>query len=142
MIRWRTRTRLDDSLDVVAAHGLGGLCGALLTGVFAEKAWGGTDGLLAGNPWQVVIQAVGVVATMAYSGTASFLILKAIGAVVPLRTGDVVQATGMDLTMHEEEAYASGEGAVLLEGPGLFDAEVAVVPGLSTSPTDAAGGVA
>jgi hypothetical protein len=48
----------------------------------------------------------------------------------------------MDLTMHEEEAYASGEGAVLLEGPGLFDAEVAVVPGLSTSPTDAAGGVA
>ena len=56
---WRARTRLDDSLDVVAAHGVGGTVGALLTGVFASKAWNGTaDGLLYGNPAQLGIQAV------------------------------------------------------------------------------------
>ena len=58
---WRARTRLDDSLDVVAAHGVGGTVGALLTGVLASKAWNGaTDGLLFGNPRQLVIQAVAV----------------------------------------------------------------------------------
>ena len=60
---WRARTRLDDSLDVVAAHGLGGTVGALLTGVFAEKAWNTTaDGLLFGNPAQLGIQAAAVLA--------------------------------------------------------------------------------
>ena len=75
---YRARTRLDDSLDVVAAHGLGGTVGALLTGVFASKNWNGTvDGLLHGNPGQLGIQAIGVVAAIAYSGVASYLLLKA-----------------------------------------------------------------
>ena len=66
---YRARTRLDDSLDVVAAHGLGGTVGALLTGVFASKAWNGTaDGLLYGNPAQLGIQALAVLAALAYSG--------------------------------------------------------------------------
>ena len=57
---WRAKTRLDDSLDVVAAHGVGGTVGALLTGVFAQKALNGVaDGLLFGNPGQLGIQAVG-----------------------------------------------------------------------------------
>src|SRR5512141_104756 len=68
-IVWRARTRLDDSLDVVAAHGLGGTVGALLTGVFAQKSWNGTaDGLLFGNPRQLGSQAIAVLATMVYSG--------------------------------------------------------------------------
>ena len=63
---WRARTRLDDSLDVVAAHGLGGTVGALLTGLLADKAWGSSsDGLLRGNPRQLGVQAVAILAVMA-----------------------------------------------------------------------------
>jgi Amt family ammonium transporter len=142
VIRWRSRTRLDDSLDVVAAHGLGGLTGALLTGVFAEKAWGGVDGLLAGNPRQLLIQLIACAVTVVYSGVASFVILKAIGFFVPLRSREGLEATGMDLTMHEEEAYASGEGAILLDEAALFEPGANVIPGLSASPTGATGGAA
>ncbi len=141
-IRWRSRTRLDDSLDVVAAHGLGGLTGALLTGVFAEKAWGGTDGLLAGNPRQVVIQLVACLVTLAYSGVASFALLKVIGFLVPLRSREGLEATGMDLTMHEEEAYASGEGAILIDEMSMFDPAVGLVSGIAASPSGATGGAA
>src|SRR3954466_352384 len=65
----RSRTRLDDSLDVFAGHGIGGMTGALLTGVFAQKAWNaaGADGLIAGNAAQLAIQALGVVSSIAYS---------------------------------------------------------------------------
>jgi Amt family ammonium transporter len=112
---WRVRTRLDDSLDVVAAHGLGGTVGALLTGVFAEKAWNGTvDGLLFGNPAQLGIQAAAVVAAMAYSGAATFVLLKLIGLVVPLRAESTEEGLGMDVSQHGEEAYADGEGAILV----------------------------
>jgi Amt family ammonium transporter len=133
VIRWRSRTRLDDSLDVVAAHGLGGLTGALLTGVFAEKAWGGVDGLLAGNPRQVGIQAIACLVTLAYSGAASFLLLKAIGVLIPLRSREGMEAVGMDLTMHEEEAYASGEGAILVDEPGMFETALDGVAGVPQS---------
>src|SRR4029453_5616947 len=70
----RSRTRLDDSLDVFAGHGVGGITGALLTGVFASKAWNaaGNDGLLAGNAAQVGIQALGVVSSVVYSALATF----------------------------------------------------------------------
>ncbi len=113
-ILWRSRTRLDDSLDVVAAHGLGGATGALLTGVFATAAAGGTDGLLAGNPRQVLVQALGIVAAMVYSGVATALLLKLIGLAMPLRSHGRDEAVGMDITQHGEEAYTHGEGAVLL----------------------------
>src|SRR5947209_3099348 len=75
-ILWRSRTRLDDSLDVSAAHGIGGLVGALLTGVFAQAAWGGADGLLSGKPGQLAVQAAGVLAAVLYSGIASLALLK------------------------------------------------------------------
>ena len=68
-ILYRVRTRLDDSLDVVAAHGLGGIVGALLTGVFAQKAWNGTaDGLLFGNPASSSSKLIAVLATLVFSG--------------------------------------------------------------------------
>ena len=76
----------DDSLDVVAAHGVGGTVGALLTGVFAQKALNGVaDGVLFGNPGQLVMQAIAVLAAIVYSGAISFVLLKLIGLVLPLR---------------------------------------------------------
>ena len=107
----RARTSLDDSLDVVAAHGLGGIVGALLTGVFATKALNGlADGALYGNPGQLAIQATAVVAAIAYSGVASFILLKIVGAVIPLRASSEDEVVGLDLTQHGEEAYLHAEG--------------------------------
>jgi ammonium transporter, Amt family len=113
---WRARTSLDDSLDVVAAHGLGGTVGALLTGVFAQKALNGVaDGVLFGNPMQLAIQATAVVAAIVYSGVGSLVLLKVIGMVVPLRTDAAEEDAGLDLMEHGEEAYvqSSGSSAVL-----------------------------
>jgi Amt family ammonium transporter len=108
----RVRTTLDDSLDVVAAHGLGGTVGALLTGVFAQKALNGVaDGLLFGNPAQLMIQGAAVLASIAYSGALTFILLKLIGAVMPLRADAADESTGMDLTQHGEEAYVHAEGS-------------------------------
>jgi Amt family ammonium transporter len=111
---WRSRTRLDDSLDVVAAHGLGGTVGALLTGVFAAAAWGGTDGWLAGNAGLVGKQAVAVLATLGYSAGMTLVLLKLVDRVLPLRVGRREEAVGVDVHQHGEEAYTSGEGAILV----------------------------
>ena len=112
---WRAKTELDDSLDVVAAHGIGGTVGALLTGVFANKALNGVaDGVLFGNPWQLVVQMTAVAATMAYSGIASFALLKAIGAITALRASAADETAGLDLSQHGEEAYVHADGASAL----------------------------
>jgi Amt family ammonium transporter len=110
----RARTRLDDSLDVLAGHGVGGISGALLTGVFASAQWGGVDGLLHGRPVQLGLQAIGVLAAIVYSGGMSVILLKLVGAVIPLRVADKGQGVGLDITQHGEEAYTHGEGALLL----------------------------
>jgi Amt family ammonium transporter len=108
---FRAKSQLDDSLDVVAAHGLGGTVGALLTGVFAQKAINGVfDGLLYGNPGQLGIQAVAVGAAIVYSGVVTFILLKIIGMVIPLRASVSDEDTGLDLTNHGEEAYVHGGG--------------------------------
>jgi Amt family ammonium transporter len=117
----RARTSLDDSLDVVAAHGLGGTVGALLTGVFAQKAFNGVaDGLLFGNAGQVAIQGVAVLAAIVYSGAVSFVLLKIIGAVMPLRADADGEREGLDISQHGEEAYvhAEGTGGALLKAVG------------------------
>ena len=107
----RSKTSLDDSLDVVAAHGVGGTVGAILTGVFAEKSLNGVfDGAIAGNPGQVGIQAVAVLTAIVYSGAMSFILLKVISLFVPLRATAADEATGLDVTMHGEEAYLHGAG--------------------------------
>ena len=107
----RAKTSLDDSLDVVAAHGVGGTVGALLTGVFAQKALNGlADGALFGNPAQLGIQATAVAAAIVYSGVVSFILLKVIGLVIPLRASDADEAGGLDLGCHNEEAYIHSEG--------------------------------
>ena len=107
----RARSGLDDSLDVVAAHGVGGTVGALLTGVFADKAINGLfDGALYGNPGQLVTQAIAVGVAIVYSGVVSFVLLKIIGLVLPLRATAADETTGLDITLHGEEAYLHAEG--------------------------------
>ena len=105
-IQLRAKTSLDDSLDVIAAHGVGGTVGALLTGVFAQKSLNGiADGLLFGNPQQVLIQGTAILAAMVFSGAVSFALLKLIGLVIPLRVSREDESTGLDIPMHGEEAY-------------------------------------
>jgi Amt family ammonium transporter len=108
----RAKTSLDDSLDVVAAHGVGGTVGALLTGVFADKAINGVQsGLLFGNPGQLGIQAVAILAAIVYSGVLSFVLLKIVGVIIPLRPSRADETVGLDVSMHGEEAYLHAEGA-------------------------------
>jgi Amt family ammonium transporter len=112
---WRARTRLDDSLDVFAAHGLGGVSGALLTGVFAQESVNGVaDGLLFGNVRQLAVQAFTVAVVFLYSGLMTFLILKGLSLVMPIRAVLREERLGLDIVNHGEEAYSSGEGALLL----------------------------
>jgi Amt family ammonium transporter len=115
IIAWRTRTRVDETLDVLAAHGTAGLLGILFIGFFAQKSWNGVaDGLLYGNAAQLWDQVLAVLAAPAYAFAMTFVLLKVIGALMPLRVSDREEATGMDVTQHGEEAYVTGEGAILL----------------------------
>jgi Amt family ammonium transporter len=108
----RVKTTLDDSLDVVAAHGVGGTVGALLTGVFADKAINGVQsGLLFGNPGQMGIQAAAILAAIVYSGVLSFVLLKIVGVIIPLRPSRTDETVGLDVSMHGEEAYLHAEGS-------------------------------
>ena len=112
----RPRTRVDETLDVLAAHGIAGLTGILFIGFFAQESWNGvSDGLLYGNAAQLGDQALAVAAAPAYAFVVTFVLLKAIGAVWPLRGSERDEALGMDVIHHGEEAYASGEGAILVE---------------------------
>jgi ammonium transporter, Amt family len=112
---FRARTRLDDSLDVVAAYGLGGTVGALLTGVLAQKAWNGVaDGLAFGNPRQLWIQFLAVLASIVYSAAGTFVLLKLVALAAPLRAAAREEGLGLDVTQHGEEAYAAAEGAILV----------------------------
>jgi len=124
----RAKTSLDDSLDVVAAHGVGGTVGALLTGVFAQKALNGVaDGALYGNPGQLAIQGAAVLAAIVYSGVMSFILLKLISLVMPLRATAAEETEGLDISQHGEEAYlTSGGGASMAES-----GSSAAVPALS-----------
>ena len=92
----------DDSLDVFGVHGIGGIVGALLTGVFAVEAIGGKAGLLDGNPDQVWTQAYGIGATIIYCAVGSFIILKVVDVLVGLRVSEEVERDGLDLALHGE----------------------------------------
>ena len=97
----------DDSLDVFGVHAVGGIIGALLTGIFCAKGLGGVgfgDGI-SGMGAQVWVQIIGVTVTMVYSGAVSFIILKAVDAVVGLRVGDDEETEGLDLSQHDERGY-------------------------------------
>lgn len=92
----------DDALDVFGIHGIGGIVGAVLTGVFASKAIGGTAGLLEGNPGQVLTQLWGIAATIVWCAVASFILLKIIDMIVGLRVDEETERDGLDLSLHGE----------------------------------------
>ncbi len=95
----------DDSLDAFGVHGVGGIVGAILTGVFAVEAIGGTPGLIEGNAGQVVTQLWGIVATIVYCGVLTFVILKVIDAVMGLRVSKEVEIEGLDINLHGEVVH-------------------------------------
>jgi Amt family ammonium transporter len=105
----KLRLKYDDSLDVFGVHGIGGIVGTLLCGVFATAAVSispenptGLPGLLDGNPRQVLVQAYGVLVTVVWSGAGTLMLLKIIGAVVPLRVSPEDEQAGLDISMHGE----------------------------------------
>lgn len=103
----KSRLGYDDALDVVAVHGLGGLWGALATGLFASTAWNpaGADGLFFGNPKLFVVQAYGAFATILYSMLVTLIILKIVNKTVGLRVSEEEEVQGLDLTQHSEAGY-------------------------------------
>ncbi len=105
----KPRFGYDDTLDVFGIHGLGGTWGAIATGLFASKAVNpaGADGLFHGNPGQLTAQIISVLAVAALSAAATFVILKVVAAVTPLRVTRRDEYSGLDLALHGETAYGS-----------------------------------
>ena len=96
----------DDALDVWGIHGMSGIWGAIATGIFAVPAIGGTAGLLYGNPEQVVIQVISVIATIVYAFTISFILAKVLDkAMGGIRVDESEEIGGLDKNLHEESAY-------------------------------------
>ncbi len=127
IILWRPRTRVDETLDVLAAHGTAGLVGILFVGFIAQRAWNGiSNGLLYGNAAQLGHQAIAALAAPAYAFAATFVLLRLIGLAMPLRTTEHEEALGMDVVQHGEEAYATGEGAILVSTDAGIESAVAV----------------
>ena len=128
VIVYRSRTRLDDSLDVWAAHGTGGAVGALLTGVFAAEVWGGASGAIDGNIGMVGTQAIAILGAALYSGIGTLILLKALSFVVKFRRPLGEEGIGLDVVLHGEEAYAKGEGAVLVHPDGIATSSGTTAP--------------
>jgi ammonium transporter, Amt family len=96
------RLRYDDSLDVFGVHGIGGMTGILLTGVFATASIGGTSGLLEGNPHLLLTQFYGVAVTLGWTAVATYLLLKLVSLFVPLRVSLQQELEGLDISQHGE----------------------------------------
>lgn len=127
VIVWRPRTRVDETLDVLGAHGMAGLTGILFIGFVAQLSWNGkSNGLFYGNAAQLGHQALAALAGPAYAFTATFVLLRLIGLLMPLRSSEHEEALGMDVVQHGEEAYATGEGAILVSTEAGVDGPVAV----------------
>jgi Amt family ammonium transporter len=105
MLYLKKKRGLDDSLDVFAVHGVGGIWGALATGIFATAAIGGADGLLAGNGTQFLIQLAGVGAVGAFAFGGSWLLGKAVDVTMGLRVKELEEEIGLDISQHGERAY-------------------------------------
>jgi Amt family ammonium transporter len=130
VIVWRPRTGVDETLDVLAAHGIAGLTGILFIGFFAQMPWNGVaDGFAYGDSSQLGWQALAAAAAPAYAFIATYVLLRLIGVLVPLRVTEREEAVGMDVGQHGEEAYATGEGAILVISDGqTTDEDEELVP--------------
>jgi len=98
----KRRFNYDDSLDVFGVHGVGGMTGVLLAGVFATASIGGTSGLIEGNPHQLLIQIYGVGVTFGWSAAITYVLLKLVSAFVPLRVSKAHEMEGLDISQHGE----------------------------------------
>jgi Amt family ammonium transporter len=95
----------DDALDAFGVHAVGGIVGALLTGVFAIEQYGGTAGLIEGNAVQVLNQIEGIVIVFVYDAIVSLIILKLVDVFIGLRVSDEVEREGLDLALHGETVH-------------------------------------
>jgi Amt family ammonium transporter len=104
---WRARTRLDDSLDVFACHGAGGILGTIATGIFASAAINaaGPNGLLYGNMYQLIIQVFGVVVVGVFAFVGSYILLRVINVFTRVRVSPTEEDAGLDISQLGEEAY-------------------------------------
>jgi Amt family ammonium transporter len=119
-MQMRARTQLDDALDVFACHGVAGVVGALLTGVFATKGVnaGGGDGLLAGNPHQLTVQVIAVLSTIVLAGVGTAILLSVVKLFGGLRISLADEIAGIDVAEHGEQAYHGGDLDELAGGLG------------------------
>ena len=95
----------DDALDAFGVHAVGGIVGALLTGVFAVEAYGGQPGLFDGNAMQVLNQLYGILIVFGYDAIVSLIILKIVDVFIGLRVSDEVEREGLDLALHGETVH-------------------------------------
>jgi len=105
---FRMKRSVDESLDVWACHGIGGTWGAIATGIFATTLVNpaGANGLLYGNPGQLLTQIAAVSVTWVYAFVVTFILAKIIDATIGLRVRDEEEAVGLDISQHAEKAYA------------------------------------
>jgi Amt family ammonium transporter len=127
-VNLRFKLGYDDSLDAFGVHGIGGMLGALLTGVFAVPLVNGKAGLIAGNAGQVGVQLLSILVSVVFCGLATFVILKVVDALVGLRIKDVAEADGMDLSEHGESGYNLGDISLGHGVPGALTPHVSPVP--------------
>ena len=122
MIVWRPRTRVDETLDVLAAHGIAGFTGILFIGFFAQADWNGiSDGLVYGGSALLGDQALAALVAPLYAFAATFILLRLMAFGFRLRVTEREEAIGLDVMQHGEEAYVTGEGAILVEPDGERD---------------------
>jgi len=105
IVLMKNKLKFDDSLDVFAVHGVGGIWGALATAIFASSAISGTPGLLEGNIAQLLTQFIGVVAVAAFAFAATWVLGKLVDVTIGLRVGQVDETVGLDFSQHGERAY-------------------------------------
>jgi Amt family ammonium transporter len=123
----RPRTRVDETLDVLAAHGTAGLTGILFLGFVAQLSWNGvSNGLFYGNSHQLAWQAIAGLAGPTYAFVATFVLLRLLALLTPLRATEREEGVGMDVVQHGEEAYATGEGAILVSTEAALETPVSV----------------
>jgi Amt family ammonium transporter len=139
-VRLRARIHLDDSLDVVGVHGVGGAWGAIATGIFATATiTGGAEGLLHGDAEQFFNQVISVAATIAYSLVVTYVILKVIDVVMGLRVSEDEEILGLDASQHGERAYLLDGGAPYAGIPVIPEPVEYAAPSPSTNPAEARG---
>ena len=135
-VSYKSKVGVDDALDVFGVHGMAGIFGALATGLFADIAVNaaGANGLFHGNPRLFLVQIVGVLATVAWSGMLSFAILKGLALTVGLRVEKVDEQEGLDLAENGELAYGGSGSGVVIERDAAHMAPVHIAPALVQRP--------